>query len=286
MKKIESIMHKLLETVRERRAKRLLSEILGRQSVAGFPVFLIKGINHIQSLKKINDFSLKYLNGEWICHIEGLNFVINSTEELLIVEEVFINGVYNVEINHPFVFIDIGMNVGITSLFFANKPDCKKVIAFEPFQPTLAHARKNFKKNGISCKIQVNEVGLGYPSRTLTINYSEEWKGSVGIDGVASYIEKKKDIREEQLPIIDVFEALNDIADEKIILKIDCEGSEYEILERLNDTGLLPRFDVIMIEWHIKGAAPLRKILHDNNFDILSMGEHSLNIGMLYAFKK
>jgi len=83
-----------------------------------------------------------------------------------------------------------------------------------------------------------------------------------------------------------VFVALNDITDEKIILKIDCEGSEYEILERLNDTGLLPRFDVIMIEWHIKGTAPLRKILHDNNFDILSMGEHNMNIGMMYAFKK
>jgi FkbM family methyltransferase len=283
---IELIMRKMLKRVRDRRVKRLLSDFFGHQPVIGFPSFLIKGINHIQSLRKIDDFSLKYLNEEWICHIEGLEFVINSTEELLILEEVFINGTYNVEINHPFIFIDIGMNVGITSLYFAKKPTCKKVVAFEPFQPTLTFAIKNFAINDIAQKIQVNEVGLGYPPRMLTISYSEESKGSVGIHGVASYIEKKKDIREEQLPIIDVFEALNEIKDEKIVLKIDCEGSEYEILDRLNDTGLLDRFDVIMIEWHIKGPAPLLKILHDNNFDILSMGKHNSNIGMLYAFKK
>ena len=283
---IESIKRKIITKIRERRNKRLLFEMIGYKPAVAYPSFLIKGVNHIQSLKKLDDFSLNYENEEWICHVNGLSFAINSTEELLILEEVFINGIYNVEVKHSFVFIDIGMNVGITSLFFANKPTCKKVVAFEPFQPTLAFARKNFSKNNIAYKIQMNEVGLGYPPRTLKINYSEESKGSVGINGVASYIGMKKDIREEQLPIIDVFETLKNIVDEKIILKIDCEGSEYEILERLNDTNLLPRFDVIMIEWHIKGAASLQKILFENNFEILSMGEHNTDIGMLYAFKK
>ena len=80
----------------------------------------------------------------------------------------------------------------------------------------------------------------------------------------------------------------NEIIDEKIIVKIDCEGSEYEILERLNDTGLLPRYDVIIIEWHYKGDALLRKILNDNNFKVLVREKHvpDSDSGMLYAFKK
>ena len=282
---IESIMRKAVKKVKDRRSKRWLSDILGYQPMKVYPDFLIKGIEHINNLKKMDDFSLNYANGEWVCNLEGLAFSINSTEELLILEEVFINGIYNVEVKHPYTFIDIGMNVGITSLFFASKPLCKRIVAFEPFQPTLYFARKNLEKNKLAEKIQVNEVGLGYPPRTLNINYSEASKGSVGINGVAPYIEKA-DTRVELLPIIDVFETLKDITDKKIILKIDCEGSEYEILERLNETGLLPRFDVIMIEWHIKGPAPLQKILSDNDFEILSMGKHNLNIGMLYAFKK
>jgi len=286
MKTVESVVCKILEKNRERKSKRLLSEILGRTPTVIYPSFLIKGMNHVKSLKQINDFSLNYLNGKWICYIENLAFVLNSSEELFILEEVFIDGIYNVELNQPFVFIDIGMNVGITSLFFAKKAMCKKVIAFEPFQPTLLLAKKNFEKNEISKKIQVNEIGLGYPTRTVVVSYSDENKGCVGIGGAVSSIARKKDVREEQLRIMDVFEALNDIADERIILKIDCEGSEYEIMERLNDTRLLSRFDAIMIEWHFKGAASLQKMLLDNNFKILSTGEHNLNAGMLYAFKK
>ena len=41
-----------------------------------------------------------------------------------------------------------------------------------------------------------------------------------------------------------------------------------------------------MIEWHLKGAASLRKILLDNHFEILSMGGYNLDTGMLYAFKR
>ena len=100
------------------------------------------------------------------------------------------------------------------------------------------------------------------------------------------YINDKKNIREEPLCIKDVYEMLNEIVDEIIILKIDCEGCEDEILERLNNTGLLSRFNIIMIEWHHKGSASLRKILLDNNFKVLSMGDHNSFTGLLYAFSK
>ena len=187
----------------------------------------------------------------------------------------------------PFTFVDIGMNVGITSLFFANKPTCKRVIGFEPFQPTLSFAKKNLERNMISAKIQVNEYGLGYPERTIKVNYSEETKGSIGIyNQIPWYINDKKSIHEEPLCIRDVYEALNEIVDENIILKIDCEGCEYEILERLNNTELLSRYEIIMIEWHHNGSASLRKILLDNNFKVLSMGDHNSHNGMLYAFRK
>lgn len=270
----------------ELQIQHLLSEILEDKPTVAYPNFLLNGMLYLKYLKQIDDFSLNYSDGEWICHLEGLKFVLNSTEELYILKEVFIDGVYNIEINHPFIFIDIGMNVGITSLFFAKRSECEKVVAFEPVQPTLSMAKKNFAKNEMAQKIQVNETGLGYPARTVTVNYSEENKGHTGINSDVSFIAGIKGIKKEQLQITDVFEALKHIVHEKTVLKIDTEGSEYEILERLNNTGLLSRFDIIMIEWHIKGPSPLQKILLDNNFELLSTGKHSLKTGMIYAFKK
>jgi len=49
-------------------------------------------------------------------------------------------------------------------------------------------AKKNFVINEISSKIELHEIWLGYPARTLEFIYSEENKGGVGINGVLSYI--------------------------------------------------------------------------------------------------
>lgn len=269
--------------------KVFLTELLGKkESWPEFPGFFIEGKEFIQNLKRIESFSLDYVGGNWVCMIEGLKFYINDWEELLILNEIFIEGIYNVELGQPFTFIDIGMNVGITSLFFANNTNCKEVFSFEPFQPTLQWAEKNFCLNKeASRKIKVFEFGLGFPTRTIKVSYSQEYKGSVGINGVASYIDNVNDVQEISLNIVDVYEALKEIETKrKTILKVDCEGAEFEIIKRLNDTSLLTKFDVIMIEWHVKGPAVLKKTLLDNGFEVLSFKEHNTDIGMLYAFKR
>ena len=72
---MRSMIISILKKIEFIRSKRLLYNILGRQLV-DYPVFLIHGVDHIKSLKQIDDFSLKYSNKEWICHIEGLEFAV------------------------------------------------------------------------------------------------------------------------------------------------------------------------------------------------------------------
>jgi len=56
-------------------------------------------------------------------------------------------------------------------------------------------------------------------------------------------------------------------ADEKILLKLDCEGAEYKILPHLLERGLGDRLEALWIEWHynVEGAeeieAQVREIL-------------------------
>ena len=71
----------------------------------------------------------------------------------------------------------------------------------------------------------------------------------------------------------------------KFLVKIDSEGTEYEIIERLEQTGILSRVHAYMIEWHNKGAAPLKNIFLRNKFTVIDhpAGDGDQQRGMLYA---
>ena len=60
-----------------------------------------------------------YFNHDFKVEIDNFQFFINSWEEMLILNEIFIEGIYNISFNEDFTLFDIGLNVGFTSLFFA-----------------------------------------------------------------------------------------------------------------------------------------------------------------------
>ena len=68
------------------------------------------------------------------------------------------------------------------------------------------------------------------------------------------------------------------------LLKMDCEGAEYEIIEALDESKLLKSFDFLLIEWHDSGSEIIEKILLKNNFKLISRGLSGIS-GMIYAFK-
>ena len=54
-----------------------------------------------------------------------------------------------------------GMNIGITTLFYASKENVDKVFSFEPFMPTFSGAKQNVNLNKSTLdKIEVNNFGL------------------------------------------------------------------------------------------------------------------------------
>jgi FkbM family methyltransferase len=265
-------------------------ELLGNNiSIAEYE-FLFRGRDMLKQLG--NRYGAKLTiskDSEVTITLHGLQFYINTWEEILILHEIFIEGMYNYETSNDYLLIDIGMNVGMTSTFHANKPNCKKVFSFEPFNATMELAKKNFGLNKCSEKVTPFNVGLGFPERVLTINYSSEYKGSVGINGIATYVQEgNKEADTATLEIKDVHELLEPIVQENAslhkVMKIDAEGVEYEILERLSATGLLKQINFLMIEWHVKGPASLEKILKENGFQIMSFNTLDKSIGMLYAF--
>ena len=245
--------------------------------------FCFEGFEFIKNLKEKSSARFYLYNNTVRIDIAGLTYGINTWEELYILNEVFFEGCYNFQGKKEFLLVDIGMNVGITSLLFSSNPLCKQVVSFEPFQKTLDRAKLNFLLNKTSRKIKVHEVGLGYPGRKIQVEYSDQYKGTVGIKGVAGLNVQST----AELKIVDVYEALKDVltTDLDVVIKIDCEGAEYEIIDRLNDTNLLNKASFYMIEWHKEGASKLKEIFLKNNFNILSFKDDETIIGMFYAYK-
>lgn len=267
--------------------RKYLLRLLDIDSLPNGYEFCLRGIEYIKKLDQGLNAKFYFHLDSLRIDVKGLTYEINSLEELLILDEVFLEGVYNFEVKKPFTFIDIGMNVGITSLSVSCNALCQKVIAFEPFELTINKALKNFKLNKSSNKIELNKYGLGYPERTINVEYSEEHKGSVGIHGVATHVDNDKNRQLINLKIVDVKRALANILnnEESFIMKIDCEGAEYEIIDRLDKVDFLKKVNLYLIEWHREGPKELKSIFLANDFKVLSFNDNSSNIGMLYAFK-
>jgi hypothetical protein len=72
-----------------------------------------------------------------------------------------------------------------------------------------------------------------------------------------------------------------------VLAKVDCEGSEYEIIRCLHEKGLLSELSIIVMEWHERGPQELATILEESGFVTLSPPSPNNGVtGMLYAVRE
>jgi FkbM family methyltransferase len=266
---------------------RQLKKITGIEVNAENNGFLFEALDLLQSLKDIGAvFSEK--DAKLMVEARQMKFLINSWEELFILNEVFVKKIYDTNLPDKYALIDIGMNVGITSLFFASKSGCEIIFAYEPFPATIEKANRNFEMNMSFEKIHVFPFGLGYPARKVPVYYSDILKGSVGIYENA-LANQSSDRQVKELEIRDVAENVErnlTMYEGSYLAKIDCEGAEYEIIRRLDETNLLRRISSFMVEWHGDGAQELKEIFVNNNYWVETHPSEHPYRGMIYSKKK
>jgi FkbM family methyltransferase len=228
-----------------------------------------------------------------IATINEINYNIQTFEELYILNEIITNGIYNFITSKAFAVIDIGLNVGFTSLYMAGNPRCKTTYSFEPFKATFNQALFNISLNHLLMdKITLFNYGLGNEARKMEINYDANMKGNMGINGIPAYIlDQNPKIVKDEIEIKNAAAVLtpilSSIKDQKLnaVLKIDCEGAEYEIFDSLVQAQLLGQFNTIIIEWHAKGPGQLAMCLKEAGYALFSFNPVDIVAGMIYAFK-
>jgi tRNA1(Val) A37 N6-methylase TrmN6 len=76
--------------------------------------------------------------------IDGIKLVMYPNRSIETVNEVILKQYYDFsEVAGSHIMIDIGMNVGITTLLKANNPSFHHIYSFEPLKPTYEIARSN-----------------------------------------------------------------------------------------------------------------------------------------------
>lgn len=253
--------------------------------------YLIDGLNFIIKLEKYCKAVVSERENKLYIEIFDLRFQINTWEELNILNEVFVIGIYNMISTGNYIVFDIGMNVGITSLYLALRKNINKIYAFEPFKSTYEQGLLNLSLNpSVAEKIHTFNFGLGSSERIEEIEFLPEMKGSMGINGIPNIMINRNNVKtvcKKKMEIKDAGNIINSLisrhVDERFIAKIDCEGAEYEVLDSFSKLDILSKLDIVIIEWHIKGSESLIKHLIEAKFSVFSFNDPDNNIGMIYA---
>jgi len=149
----------------------------------------------------------------------------------------------NLNINKNDVIIDIGAHVGIFSIYYALKYPDALIYSYEPTRRNYANLVKSLEYNKIN-NVFPNNLAVTSDGRDV-----EMYQPSDNTGGSSMFYNTKLPFEEKSLAksirLKDIIENING----KIrILKIDCEGGEYEILN--GNIELLNNAEIIMGELH------------------------------------
>jgi len=223
--------------------------------------------------------------------LEGLRFNVYTAQSVRIIAELFLLRIYEISLRDKPVVIDIGMNVGISVLFFAKTLGCR-VYGYEPFEDTYKKAIANINLNPrCSRKIIAFQAGVGSGNRKEEFVFCQEAAGDCGIVPIPEDYHHGRQSTMEKVEIQSAAEIVSFVLKKErsrsVVLKVDCEGMEYEIIECLADAGLLSKISAIILEWHRRGNLGDPEHLHSqlasNGFVVFGNPHKKSDVGLSYA---
>lgn len=211
--------------------------------------FLLKGGKPVIFNKNSNILSIQY-NGRTIQFVDALE---NGE-----IYEIFVQESYQ-ELRIPnSIIVDVGANIGDSAIYFA-LGGARRVIAIEPQLKSYESMISNVKLNKLEGVIIPIRAGVGAKHEILSMDASvADPSGGTGL------IPK---LRGDQLQIIDIHYIVDHFLSDVNLLKIDCEGCEYDFIDGASAEDLR-KFKRIIVEYHY-GPKKIIEKLEKVGFQIL-----------------
>jgi FkbM family methyltransferase len=152
---------------------------------------------------------------------------------------IFDKGEYDLNVGGKIV-VDVGAYIGDSSIYFAIK-GAKKVIAIEPHPVAFKEMLENIQLNSLENVIIPINAGLASKHGKIRIE-------NVDVESTHRIYHKLGNC-ESEVPAITLGDIISRYKiNEDAILKMDCEGCEYDII--LNDYEHLKIFKELIFEYH------------------------------------
>ncbi len=230
--------------------------------------------------------TFKVIDDDLMVLLDGIRLTLTNEEEIFIFYEVFYKRQYAFSgLNNP-VVIDIGFNLGFSSIFFLKYCQVEKIYAYEPVRETYDAGIINLTNSSLldQNRIEIYNYGLADSDKSVIVSYNAFRKGSTGAISQNAINEALPKVEIQLKDIVGIMETL---PGDNLVFKIDCEGGEYEILRRLDSTGTLRKGCLYIMEWHTgdqNDFPELISILENNRF-VVTHTKESKNAGMIFAFR-
>ena len=210
--------------------------------------------------EKCKDFFNQASQGE-IVEMENFKVV---REECGIFAEEFCEYPYEFKnMENGKIILDIGSNVGDTALDFASKG--LTVYGFEPVKELYELSLKNVGLNPhLNDKINIFNYAVSYKKGTISIDK---------MDSTLDYVDAEDSYEIEVITMEDILSKFNI---KPTLLKMDCEGCEFDIIRNTDLSG----FEEIIMEHH----AGLRNDNHEDIVNILEKQGFKVNVVPLWTF--
>lgn len=173
----------------------------------------------------------------------GMIFLLNDYMNLLQLIEVIENEEYNFKLRNPKLIMDIGANIGDSSIYFATKFPSAKIVSFEPSVNIYNIFQKNIKINNLSRSIIAKKYAISNKSGKVSF-YKYNFSGFSGFNKF------RRSGKKTNVNCISLKKAFGFVNGKNYdLVKLDCEGAEFEIILK-SDPAIIKKSKNYIIEYH------------------------------------
>jgi FkbM family methyltransferase len=174
----------------------------------------------------------------------GLRFATAHYVDAWTILDVIGRNVYRVGRTEPWrTVIDIGANIGVFAVLAAQAAPGARIICYEPSADACGLLRTNLALNGVTAVVHQRAVTAAHGVAVLHATAASALRRLHPAGATPTTPRETV----ETVTLADAFDA--DSIDDCDFLKIDCEGSEYDIL-RACPASVLARVKRIALEFH------------------------------------
>jgi len=220
--------------------------------------------NNLERIKKLPRYR------EFEISIQGLDLKgIDSASFLAMWRDIFEKEVYRFQAkNDNPIIIDGGANIGLASLYLSKLYPHSKIFAYEADPSIFPVLLENLEKN--EClNVEAKNMAIWHQNTTLSFESEGADAGKINNQGV-------KDVQVEAVSLLTELERIEKRID---LLKLDIEGSEYDVIKE--QPAILDYVDFLFIEYHSFEGLPqklgdLLEILADHGMRYKIYNEYDI----------